>query len=189
MIFYYQTDGPITRGLINGNLWCQANVLCYICSDMNSSVQTQASTTEEHTSQPDLKSLFLEISEEVGSLWKDVCQNLLKKDFFARNIDDECTGVKEKAYQVLLRWYHRNGSGATVEDLFRALVQSDCSDAAAKLVQLVPSLSSLSQFTCVALQKELVLFNTTERVGNFKCEKCMECGHHVMVSWIKTNVK
>ena len=94
-------------------------------------------------SPPCLQSLFNDINEDVGASWRKLGRHLLIKECVLNNINEDFSGVSEKAIQVLFKWKEDNGASATPEALVSALRHIRRTDVAKKLISLFPSLSYL----------------------------------------------
>ena len=95
-------------------------------------------------SPPCLQSLFYAINEDVGASWRKLGRHLLIKECVLNNINEDFTGVSEKAIHVLFKWKEDNGASATPEALFSALLHIRRTDVAKKLISLFPTLLPLS---------------------------------------------
>ena len=95
-------------------------------------------------SPPCLQSLFYDINEDVGASWRKLGRHLLIKECVLNNINEDFSGVSEKAIQLLFKWKEDNGASATPEALFSALLDIRRTDVAKKLISLFPTLLPLS---------------------------------------------
>ena len=95
-------------------------------------------------SPPCLQSLFYDINEDVGASWRKLGRHLSIKEYVLNHINEDFTGVSEKAIQVLFKWKEDNGASATPEALFSALLHIRRTDVAKKLISLFPTLLPLS---------------------------------------------
>jgi hypothetical protein len=79
---------------------------------------------------------FQFVAKEIGCDWKNLGRTLGGiSEASIGNIDHEEVRVKEKAYQVLIKWYQANGqAGATKEVLIKALQEIDKTSIAEGLV-------------------------------------------------------
>ncbi|XP_071179609.1 uncharacterized protein [Mytilus edulis] len=68
--------------------------------------------------------LFLQVSHEIISDWKNVGRHLEIREGTISIIDQNHHDVKEKAYSMLTKWQESNGHDATKEKLIKAL--EDC---------------------------------------------------------------
>ena len=114
---------------------------------------------------PCLEGHFIEISEDIGSAWKKLGQLLLKRECLLNNIDADFSGVGEKAHQLLLKWKEDNGSAATLQALFKSLLQIKRFDVARKLMKLEPSLRSLSHLLDNVIESGSTLYNHTSSLN------------------------
>ncbi|XP_015769700.1 PREDICTED: uncharacterized protein LOC107348191 isoform X1 [Acropora digitifera] len=114
---------------------------------------------------PCLEGHFIEISEDIGSAWKKLGQLLLKRECLLNNIDADFSGVGEKAHQLLLKWKEDNGSAATLQALFKSLLQIKRFDVARKLMKLEPSLRSLCHLLDNVIESGSTLYNHTSSLN------------------------
>ena len=102
---------------------------------------------------------------DIGSAWKKLGQLLLKRECLLNNIDADFSGVGEKAHQLLLKWKEDNGSAATLQALFKSLLQIKRFDVARKLMKLEPSLHSLSHLLDNVIESGSTLYNHTSSLN------------------------
>lgn len=95
-------------------------------------------------SPPCLQSLFYDINEDVGASWRKLGRHLSIRECVLNNINEDFSGVSEKAIQILFKWKEDNGASATPEALFSALLHIRRADVAKKLISLFPTLLPLS---------------------------------------------
>lgn len=133
-------------------------------------------------SPPCLQSLFYDINEDVGASWRKLGRHLLIKECVLNNINEDFSGVSEKAIQLLFKWKEDNGASATPEALFSALLDIRRTDVAKKLISLFPSLLPLSYLLENVVTSDCTLYSscslnpenlTVKKVLQSKDEKVM----------------
>ena len=73
------------------------------------------------------------LSHELGDDWIPLVRNLFREDEANAKIDkfdSENRRLEEKAYQMLLHWKESNGSDASYEVLYQALLSTNRKDLA-----------------------------------------------------------
>lgn len=78
-----------------------------------------------------------DVSEDIGTCWKELGTKLNISASKIHNIDDECKRNREKASQLLLSWKQTNGHRATIGILETALIDIDRKDIAEKLLSML----------------------------------------------------
>ena len=78
-----------------------------------------------------------DISEDLGRDWKALGRKLEIESTILDNIDAEYRWVKEKSFQMMLRWKKRSGNNATGQALANALIARSRRDIAEKLAGTV----------------------------------------------------
>lgn len=75
------------------------------------------------------------ICDDVGASWRDLGTQLRLPSAVVRNVENDYTLCRERAWQVLDRWKQRNGTGATLGNLTDALEKIGKRNAAQRLVE------------------------------------------------------
>lgn len=75
------------------------------------------------------------ICDDVGASWRDLGIQLRLPSAVVRNVEDDYTLCRERAWQVLDTWKQRNGTGATLGNLTDALEKIGKRNAAQRLVE------------------------------------------------------
>ncbi|CAG2206406.1 unnamed protein product [Mytilus edulis] len=93
-------------------------------SDTDLLRQKQAAKTSSSERNSPWNKLFLQVSHEIISDWKNVGRHLEIREGNISIIDQNHHDVKEKAYSMLTKWQESKGHDATKEKLIKAL--EDC---------------------------------------------------------------
>ena len=97
-----------------------------IFTDTSSGIQYgHATVTSSH---------MMLICDDVGASWRDLGTQLRLPSAVVRNVENDYTLCRERAWQVLDRWKQRNGTGATLGNLTDALEKIGKRNAAQRLV-------------------------------------------------------
>ena len=74
---------------------------------------------------------FCVVAREISHHWKDLGRKLNLSNATIENIDAEHQRMQEKASQLLMKWFEKNGrNGATKEELCKALHEIERTDIA-----------------------------------------------------------
>ena len=76
---------------------------------------------------------MLLICDDVGAAWRDLGTQLRLPSAVVRNVENDYSLCRDRAWQVLDRWKQRSGNGATVGNLTDALEKIGKKNAAQRL--------------------------------------------------------
>ena len=76
------------------------------------------------------------ISDDVNASWRDLDTQLRLPSAVVRNVENNYTLCRERAWQVLGRWKQRNGTGATLGNLTDVLEEIEKRNAVQRLVSM-----------------------------------------------------